>query len=293
VSPRNSSLSSYPNVFTHRPRRSALTRRRFLQASTAALSGVALSNCRRTISDPSNPSSEGQPSGNGGGKLHIYSWANYIDDDLLALFQEKTGIEVIADVYDSNEVMLAKMLAGGGDAYSIIYPSDYILQDMVSQNLLSEIDHARIPSMANILEKWQNPAYDPNNTHSVPMSWGTTGLVYNSELLDSEPEDWSYLWDNQESLAGKITLLEDVREVMGATLKSLGYSYNATDETEIQAAYERLVALKPSLATFTTTGWINQLLAGDLLVSMGYSPDAIFASFENPAVKYVIKSSKL
>ncbi|NET35589.1 MAG: spermidine/putrescine ABC transporter substrate-binding protein [Cyanothece sp. SIO1E1] len=262
-----------------------ISRRRFLQASAAALSSVALANCRPTLTDPKG--------GNGStpGKLHIYTWADYTDDELTKLFTEKTGIEVIVDIYDSNEQMLAKILAGGGDAYSLIYPSDYMVNQMIDMDLLSQLDKSQLVGTDQLLEKWQNPLYDPENTHSIPFSWGTTGLLYNSAKLKKAPKDWGYLWEEQKSLAKRITLLEDVRETMGAVLRSLDYSYNSTNPTEIEAAYKKLVELKPAIASFKSFGWQDQLLGGDLLLVMSYSTDAISVTRENADFEYVIPAS--
>jgi spermidine/putrescine transport system substrate-binding protein len=123
------------------------------------------------------------------------------------------------------------------------------------------------------------------------MSWGTTGLLYNTSQLDFEPSDWSDLWDNQEQLFRRMTLLDDVREVMGAVLRSLGYSYNSTNPAEIEEAYQRLVELKPALASFQSFGWEDQLLSGDLALVMAYSVDAIAATLEDPSLVYVVPNS--
>lgn len=269
------------------------TRRRFLQASAAAVSGIALSNCRGAISDPQGAPAEPSSSDASGssGPLHIYTWADYADEEVYQRFTDQTGIEVISDIYDSNEAMLAKMQAGGGSAYSILFPSDYMVQQMIELDLLTELEHDRIEGLDNLRDRWQDPTYDSGNVHSVPASWGTTGLIYNTETLNPGPEDWSYLWDNKERLSGRITLLEDVRETMGAVLRSLGYSYNSTDPAEIEAAYQRLVEIKPALAGFKSFGWENQLLAGDLLCCMTFSVIGISLALENPALKYIIPKS--
>ncbi len=274
------------------PRVISTSRRRFLQASAAVLSGLALSNCRRGISNVQSGSASNGGSANAQSEtLHIYTWADYTDEGLAQLFTERTGIEVVIDIYDSNEVMLAKMQAGGGDAYSIIYPSDYMVEEMIRLDMLSELDHAKIQGLDTLFPQWQNPTYDPGNAHSIPMSWGTTGLLYNTSQLDFEPSDWSDLWDNQEQLFRRMTLLDDVREVMGAVLRSLGYSYNSTNPAEIEEAYQRLVELKPALASFQSFGWEDQLLSGDLALVMAYSVDAIAATLEDPSLVYVVPNS--
>ncbi|MFG6098629.1 spermidine/putrescine ABC transporter substrate-binding protein [Leptolyngbyaceae cyanobacterium CCMR0082] len=272
---------------------SRTSRRRFLQGSVAALAGVGLSNCRRTIGETTEtpPSADTTDSAPASGTLHIYTWADYTDDELAAQFTEATGIEVKIDVYDSNETMLAKMQAGGGANYSLLYPSDYMVTEMIGLGMLTELDKSRLVGLDKMREKWKSPVYDEDNTHSIPYSWGTTGLLYNSEVLTTAPTDWDYLWDNSDVLSRKMTMLDDVRETMGAVLSSLGYSYNATDPAQLEEAYQKLLELKPSLASFKSFGWQDELLSGDLLLSMVYSVEGIPVSLENPNFKYVIPES--
>jgi spermidine/putrescine transport system substrate-binding protein len=298
ITPRNdrSSVNRCSQRGLPRSPQMNLNRRRFLQASAAAVSGVALSNCTHSIGNPgSEGSSANSPAATSSAAssdtLHVYTWSTYMDNSVLKDFTATTGIQVVADIYDSNETMLAKLQAGGGAAYSIIYPSDYMVKEMTGLNLLTPLDKSIVKGLDNLLDKWANPIYDTNNTHSVPYAWGTTGLVYNSKEITTPPTDWSYLWDNQDKLSQRMTLLNDVREVMGAVLKSLGYSYNSTDPQQIEAACQRLLALKPAIASFTTDSWRDQLVTGDLVLAMGYSIDAIDAATANSDLKYVIPAS--
>ncbi|NET61809.1 MAG: spermidine/putrescine ABC transporter substrate-binding protein, partial [Symploca sp. SIO2E6] len=223
--------------------------------------------------------------------LYIYTWASYTDRDLLKRFTQETGIKAVADVFDSNEAMLARFQAGGGGAYSIIYPSDYMVEKMISLNLLRELDFSRITGIERIFSKFLNLEYDPKNLHSVPVSWGTTGLIYNKKKLLALPQDWNYLWEHQQQLSKRMTLLNDLREVMGATLRMLGYSYNSTNPQEIQQAYDKLMELKPNIASFTSDAWRSQILSGDLLVAMCYSDGANEVMQENPDLEYVLPQS--
>lgn len=280
------------------PRRSPLllpSRRRFLQYSLAALSGVALANCQRsasntTASPEAGSSPAASPAANGE-PLYIYTWADYLSEEVNQRFTEATGIEVVADVYDSNEVMLAKLQAGGGNQYSIIYPSDYMVRQMIELDLLTSIDKSRLTGLDNLIERWKNPTYDADNAHSIPVSWGTTGFIYNNKVIDPGPEDWDFIWDNKEALSRKMTLLDDVRETLGATLKSLGYSYNSTNEQELEAAYEKLRELKPHIASFESFGWEDRLISGDLNLCMTYSILGNALTPDNPQLTYVIPSS--
>lgn len=273
---------------------SRASRRRFLQLSSAAFSGVLLSNCARNIgttgSSSATDSATSSPS-SGDNTLHVYTWSAYIDEDLLKGFEQNTGIKVIADVYDSNETMLARMQAGGGSQYSIVYPSDYMVELMIEEEMLLEIDQDRVPGYADLLDQWQDPPYDPGNQYSVPYTWGTTGLVYNKELVKKPITDWSDLWERKSELSRRMTLLNDVREVMGMALKMLGFSNSTQDPKEIEAAYKKLQELKPAINAFTTDGWRDQMAVGDLAVAHAYSVDGIDMVLENPQLEYVVPSS--
>ncbi|WYL98543.1 MAG: spermidine/putrescine ABC transporter substrate-binding protein [Gloeotrichia echinulata CP02] len=261
-------------------------RRKFLHG-VSALASLSLTGCGWRLADiRANAKTKGQRD-----QLYIYTWTQYTDPQLLTNFSVQTGMKVLADVYDSNDVMLAKLQAAGGGNYSIIYPSDYMVQKMVDKGLLTEINHQRLIGLENLFPRFQNSSYDVNNRYSIPFNWGTTGLLYNSEVIKNPPEDWEYLWQNTPLLNKRMTMLNDVREVMGAALRMLGYSYNSQDENQIKQAYEKLQELKPTIAAFDTDAWQNQILAGDLVLAMCYSADAVRVSKENPQLKYVIPRS--
>jgi len=261
-------------------------RRQFLQGMTA-LSSLSLSSCGWRLANVGAKS----PSYSQNERLYIYTWSQYTDQALISTFTNQTGIKVVADVYDSNETMMAKIEAGGGSAYSIIYPSDNTVTKMHGKDLLAEVNHEHLIGLDNLFPRFQSPSYDPKNRFSIPFSWGTTGLIYNSTKLATPPTDWSYLWQNKEQLNKRMTLLNDVREVLGASLRMLGYSYNSRREEEIKAAYENLKLLKPAIAAFDTDAWQNQIVAGDLLLAMCYSSDAVKIAKENPQLKFVIPQS--
>jgi spermidine/putrescine transport system substrate-binding protein len=270
-----------------RPPYSSLTRRQVLQIATSVSLASTLSGCGWTLANVRPPTSDRGSED----ELYIYTWAGYTDGDLLDRFTRETGIRAIADVFDSNESMLARLQAGGGGAYSIIYPSDYMVQKMVALDLLTPLDYSQIAGMDRLFPRFLNPEYDPNNQYSIPLSWGTTGLVFNAKTLQPTPKDWRYLWEHQQQLSKRMTLLNDVREVMGATLRMLGYSYNSTDPQQLQQAYDQLIALKPNVASFTSDAWRPQVLSGDLLVAMCYSADANEVMAENPDLQYVLPES--
>jgi spermidine/putrescine transport system substrate-binding protein len=263
-----------------------ITRRKIL-TGLAAISGLSLTSCGwklgniRVTANTINRDS-----------LYLYSWTQYTDDkELIKTFVVQTGIKLSADLYDSNETMLAKIKAGGGANYSVIYPSDYAVKEMLEADLLAEINHQKLVGIDNLSPQFQDPPYDPKNRYSIPFTWGTTGFIYNSETLKNPPEDWEYIWQNRDKLNKRMTLMNDTREVLGATLKMLGYSYNTTDESQIKAAYNKLKEIKDSISAFDTDAWRNQIVAGDLDLAMCYSSDAIKLIKQYPKLKYVIPKS--
>jgi spermidine/putrescine transport system substrate-binding protein len=263
------------------------SRRRFLQLAAGFTTGTALSSCGWRLGEvrPRRGPTTNRD------ELYVYTWSNYSDDKLTESFTAKTGIRVIVDTFDSNETMLAALQAGKGSNYSVIYPSDYAVTKMIKLGLLQPLEQSRLVGVENLKQRFRQSIHDPGNQFSIPVSWGTTGLIYNSEKITDVPVDWDYLWVNQAKLARRITLINDVREVMGAVLRSLGYSYNASNPKEIKQAYEKLTKLKPAIASFTSDAWRDQLLAGDLWVAMGYSADAVNVVQQNPKLKYVIPAS--
>lgn len=265
------------------------TRRNFLKGTAASLSAMTLSSCGWTLGKV-NPS-DIDPKNAKKDELYIYTWAGYTDDDLLKAFTEQTKIKVVADVFGSNEEMLAKIQASGGGGYSIIYPSDYIVEKMQELGLIQKLDHTQITGLDYFFPRFQNRAKDPGNQYSIPTSWGTTGLIYNSEKIQPESKDWGYLWDGKAQISKRLTLVDDVREVLGLALKMLGYSYNSTNPNELQQAYQKLLELKPAIASFTTDAWQQQILTGDLFIAMCYSADANKIMRENNKLKYFIPHS--
>lgn len=278
----------YPNLMRSAFR--STTRRRFMLGSATALSSILLANCTRNLrsADTATGGTDTATASAGNGTLHVYTWSSYVDDELLRAFEAETGIRPIVDIYDSNEAMLARMQAGGGSAYSVIYPSDYMVAEMIEMEMLTELDQSRLNGLNDLKSQWQDPVYDPNNTYSIPYAWGTTGLIYDPEVIGEDITEWDYLWQNRDRLNRQITLLNDVRETKGAALKYLGYSYNSTDPAEIEAAFNALMELRPAVANFITNGWEDQIASGDLQVAMAYSVDALSLMDEYPNLVYVI-----
>jgi spermidine/putrescine-binding protein len=201
-------------------------------------------------------------------KLNIYIWTNYLPQDVVADFEKRTGIDVRVDTYDSNETLLAKLQSGVAD-YDIVVPSDYMLKVMIPQKLLREIDRARLPGFANLDPRLLDQQLDPGNRHSIPYLWGTTGIGYDTTKVAAPVDSWAALFDERH--AGRILMLDDVREAFGAALKLMGRSINETDPAVLRQVAERLKAQKRLVKTYNSSDFANLLAAGDVDISHGWN----------------------
>ena len=169
------------------------------------------------------------------GQVIVYNWGDYIDPDVIDMFEEETGIDVVYEEFETNEIMYPK-IQSGAIAYDVVCPSDYMIQRMIENNLLEEINYDNIPNLKYIDQKYMDLAkgFDPDNKYSVPYLWGTVGILYNKKMVDEPIDSWSVLWD--EKYKDSILMQDSVRDAFGVALKYLGYSLNSTDLDELQAA---------------------------------------------------------
>jgi len=222
-------------------------------------------------------------------ELHVYNWSEYIDPEIYADFEEEFGVKVIEDTFASNEDLLAKFQAGAS-GYDLIVPSDYMVNIMNQLGLLAELNFDNIPNFSNIDERFKDPPYDPGNKVSVPYQWGTTGIGYDTDVFEEPPDSWGYLFDPEMAApyAGKISILNDPREALGAALKYLGYSLNTTDEAQLEEAKQLLLQQKALVATYDSEGFEDLLAAGETQLAHGFSGDFFMAAVEAPQIWYAI-----
>lgn len=222
-------------------------------------------------------------------ELHIYNWSNYMDPQIYQEFEAKFGVRIVEDTFASNEELLAKLQAGAR-GYDIIVPSDYMVKIMIRQGLLLELNSQNIPNRANIDPQFINPPYDPGMRYCVPYQWGTTGIGYNAEVFPEPPDSWAYFFDPAlaSRYAGKFTMLNDAREVIGAALKYLGYSLNTTQEEELAAARDLLIRQKAWLYAYDSEQYRSLLPAGEIVMAQGFSGDFFMVAEEDPRIHYVI-----
>ena len=167
--------------------------------------------------------------------LKLYNWGEYIDPVVLEMFTEETGIEVIYDEYETNEVMYPKV-ASGATQYDIVCPSDYMIQKMLDNDMLAEINFDNIPNIKNIDENYmiQSREFDPENKYSVPYCVGTVGILYNKTMVEEPVDSWDILWN--EKYADNMLMFSNSRDAFALSLLDLGYDFNTTDQMEIEEA---------------------------------------------------------
>ena len=174
--------------------------------------------------------------------VNLAIWSNYLAPELLVEFQRRTGIKVQISNYSSNEELLAKLQAGAS-GYDLALPTDYMMFAMIKLGLLTPIDFTQLPNAKNLDKKFYGKSYDPKNEYSVPYDWGTTGIAINRALYTGTVSSWNELFEKPD-LAGRFSLLDDAREVIGAALKSKNYSLNSKSPEELAQAKELLVKIK-------------------------------------------------
>ena len=209
--------------------------------------------------------------------LHLYNWTYYTPDSLVATFEKETGIDVVIDNFSSNEEMFAKFLAGGTVGYDLVFPSSDYTQILIKLGMLSRLDHSKLPNLANINPIVREKAtYDPDFTYSVPYFMGSSGIAVQTKRVPSDyPHSWAIFAD--ERMKGSMSMLDDMREVMGAALKSLGYSGNSTNEQELQEAEELIITKwKPNLVKFDSESFGKAFSRGEFTVVHAY-PENVFA----------------
>lgn len=237
--------------------------------------------------------------------LNIYNWGQNMADgsddtmDIVAAFEEKYPyIDVNLTYYSANEELYSK-LSTGGVTVDLIIPSDYMVARMIDEDMLLELDFDNIPNYANVDEKFKNTAFDPENKYSVPYTWGTVGIIYNSKYVDeADVTGWELLWN--EKYAGKILMFDNSRDAFGVTQYLLGYDVNTTDKAELQACADKLAQQRPILQQYVSDqiystmeneeAWIGVYYAGDCMVMMDNNEDLRFYLPEDQGFNLFIDS---
>lgn len=199
-------------------------------------------------------------------ELFLYNWSNYMPPDLLKRFETETGIKVTLDTYDSNETMLAKIQAGGG-GYDVVVPSGPTVQTMIRDKLLIEIDAGSLANFKNVRTPFDHPDYDPARAYSVPYMWGITAIAYDTAKIAGGAKlenSWKELFEPRPELVGKIGMLKDVGEVIGAAAHYLGYDYCTAVPQEGQKILDLLEKQKPAVKLYNSEGTVDRVGSGEV-----------------------------
>lgn len=218
-------------------------------------------------------------------KLNVYNWGDYIDPQVLKDFEKEYGIKVNYEEYGNNEEMLAKIQTGG-TGYDVIFPSEYMIEAMINQNLLQELNMDNLDNFKNIGEEFKNLAYDKENKYSVPYFWGTMGIVYNTKKVDTKIDSWNTLWDTK--YKGDILMLNSSRDTIGITLKKLGYSLNTRNLDELEDAKKALMDQKSLVKAYEVDTYKDMMIAGEGAMALTWSGDAMMLIEENLDLAYAI-----
>lgn len=220
-------------------------------------------------------------------KVVVYNWGEYLNPEVLTMFEEETGIDVVYEEFETNEILYPK-ISSGAIAYDVICPSDYMIQRMIENGLLAEINFDNIPNVKNIGKDYieQSRQFDPENKYSVPYCWGTVGILYNKTMVDEPITSWSVLWD--EKYKDNILMQDSVRDAFGVTLKYLGYSLNSTDLDELTEARDLLIKQKPLVQAYVIDQVRDKMIGNEAAIGVIYSGEAIYTQKENPDLEYVI-----
>ena len=249
--------------------------------SLTACSALLLSGCGGNAAGSSSADNGGNRSGSN--ELYVYNWGEYIDEDVIDRFEEETGIKVIYDMFETNEEMYPVIEAGGVN-YDVVCPSDYMIQKMRENDLLAEINFDNVPNLDQIDPTYleMSKSFDPENKYSVPYTWGTVGILYNTKKLEElgmdVPTKWSDLWD--ERLDGEILMQDSVRDAFMVALKKDGYSMNSDNEDELQQAKQDLIDQKPLVQAYVIDQVRDKMIGGEAAISVIYSGEMLYIQNE-------------
>lgn len=230
-------------------------------------------------------------SGESAKQLSWLNWQDYIDPRTIPDFEAQSGIDVVYQTYSSNDELERKLIQAGrprrggrsARSFDLIVPSDNFIARFARLNLLDELDHGALTGLDNLAPELRDPNYDPGNRYSIPWATGTTGIGYDSTVF-SEPPSWDVFLN--EKYAGRMTILEEIRDVFAAALFSLGKDPNTRSPADIDAAAKQLIAMKQVIRGFDSSTYLDLLASGDLVAAHAYSSDLLLAKKRNPDLEF-------
>lgn len=219
--------------------------------------------------------------------VNVCSWGEYIDEDLITQFEEETGIRVNYQTAESNEALYSLIKMGGAD-FDVIVPSDYMIARLIEEDMLAELDYDNIPNFDLIDDTYKHLSYDPENKYTVPYTWGTLGIIYNTAMVSEPITSWSAMFDPQ--YAGQVLMINNSRDAIGAALLSLGYSLNTTDESQLEEAFNLIKQAKDNgvYQAFVMDEVFGKMEGGNAAIAMYYAGDYLTMLENNEDLAFVI-----
>jgi spermidine/putrescine-binding protein len=218
-------------------------------------------------------------------ELHIFNWSDYVGPTTVADFERASGVKVTYDTYENNEEMVAKLVAGGG-GYDIIGPSGYLVPVLAEAGLLQPLDHAVLRHWENLLPYFVEQGSGTGGRHAMPYQWGYTGIASRPDLVGPAPTSWGVFSDPAQR--GRMTMLDEGREVLGAMLRWRGHSLNSVDPAELRQAKRDALTARANLRAYVSAPVKGQLISGDVAIAQMWSSDARTAQREEPRIRFEI-----
>jgi len=258
----------------------SLSRRGFLEGLLAA---ALAEGCGR--GRPAAPRAGSAELGPLERELNIYNWSDYIAPEILPAFEREFGVRVTYDTFESSEEMVAKLQAGAR-GYDLVVPPTYAVTALVAAGLLAPLSPRYLSNRGNLAPVFRGLAHDPGDRYTVPWQWGMTGIAWRSDLLAPPPDSWGVFLEPR--YRGKLTMLDDPRDVIGAMLRLRGHSINSVDPAELDEARRDAVAAKANLKAYLSAPVKGQLIAGDVWLAQLWNGDAAQAAREQPALRWIL-----
>ena len=218
-------------------------------------------------------------------ELNIYNWSDYIAPEILPAFEREFGLRVTYDTFESSEEMVAKLQAGAR-GYDLVVPPTYAVTALIAARLLAPLSPRYLGNRGNLAPVFRGLAHDPADRYTVPWQWGMTGIAWRSDLLAPPPDSWGVFLEPR--YRGKLTMLDDPRDVIGAMLRLRGHSINSVDPGELDLARRDAVAAKANLKAYLSAPVKGQLIAGDVWLAQLWNGDAAQAAREQPALRWML-----
>lgn len=227
-----------------------------------------------------------------GGTLNLYTWSDSISPDLIKKFEEKTGITVNVDGFNSNEDALTKLQAGSS-GYDVVTPSQHFVKIMIEQGLLEDIDAKDMPAFAQVDDKWKNQWWDPTSEYSIPLAYGTAGFTVNRDLYKGPVDSWSVFFTPGAELKGKIADLAAPDEVVGAAELFLGVPFCSEDKAEMKKVYDLLMAQKPDVAAYSSDNIENRIGSGEVAAHFWWDGNSLKTRRDGANIEYAMPKEGL